>query len=199
MNRVKQPKWHSVSALLVLLIVPLNAHADKNMVLIVGEETRNERAATLQTDVKQASPAVADTIEEQPPQHALKPLTKPSTRKDNAFEFITFENVLFAHNSSALDNRAKQILSEIAAHLDNNEKAKRLLISGFANKIASDDYNIKLSAKRAFVVREYLRHIGVSPSLLHTAGWGESFPADEHWTHSGRKRNRRVELYLVQN
>jgi len=129
----------------------------------------------------------------------IRPNIDMFTAREKPIEFLTLNSVLFSHNGTALDNKAKLILNDIAAYLQDNEAVERLLINGFADKIASNAYNVKLSAKRAFVVREYLRHIGVPTLLMHTISWGEGQPTDEHWTTNGRKRNRRVELYLIQN
>lgn len=209
MDRTKQSIWLRKGVVLAALLLPFNALGDKNMVIIVGEkplEIDNAAAmpltATAEAQAPQQAQPAPQIIEESRPPLTAKPVARPNIdilkQKDEALEFITLNSVLFSHNGTALDNTAKQVLNDIAAYLHNNDRAERLLINGFADKIASDAYNAKLSAKRAFVVREYLRFIGVPTTLLHTVSWGEGHPADEHWTINGRKRNRRVELYLVQ-
>lgn len=203
MDRQTQSRWLTSGTLLILLFLPLNSLADKNMVLIVSKESRNQSVVTSMADTPQKG-KITLVKKEKPPRLAatLKATTKPHVdtlkQKNEAFEFITFKNVLFAHNGTALNNDAKQTLNDIAAYLHENDRAKRLLISGFSDNVVRSRGDAKISAKRAFVVHEYLRHIGVSPSLMHTINLGEGAPTDEHWTHNGRKRNRRVELYLVQ-
>jgi len=186
MDRQRFTAWLPVSALLAALLVPLTAQGSNNIVIHIGEKPLEPDAAPT-AKVEAPQPVVA----QRPNIDTLKP-------RDNPLEFITLSSVLFSHNGTALDNRAKQVLNDIAAYLHNNGEAERLLINGYADKTASNEYNARLSAKRAFVVREYLRFIGVPTSLLHTVSWGEGHPTDEHWTINGRKRNRRVELYLIQ-
>jgi len=198
MDRQISLKWLINTSLVTALLLPLTAFGGEKLVVIVGEQPIVENSAIAPTPEmasaatdEVAQPAIADSL-------VTRPNIDIFTQREKPLEFITLNSVLFAHNGTALDNKAKLILNDIAAHLQDNDSVERLLINGFADKIASSDYNAKLSAKRAFVVREYLRHIGVSTNLLHTVSWGEGHPTDEHWTNNGRKRNRRVELYLVQ-
>ncbi len=185
MDRQRFTTWLPIGTLLTALCMPLVAQGGNNIVILVGEKPLEEVSA----------PAVEV---ESPKPVATQPIIDILIPRKAPLEFITLNSVLFSHDGTALDNRAKLILNDIAAYLHNNDAAERLLISGFADKTDSEAYNAKLSAKRAFVVREYLRHKGVAPRLMHTVGWGEGYPADEHWTRQGRKRNRRVELHLVQ-
>ncbi|MCF6325205.1 MAG: OmpA family protein [Gammaproteobacteria bacterium] len=208
MNRNKPLKWLKNSALIATILLPLSAVGDSKLVVIVAEppleSTPFETDNTANT-TSAAENSMATLIDANLPGTILrtgKPTIRPNidifTPREKPIEFITLNSVLFSHNGTALDNKAKRILNDIAAYLQHNEAVERLLINGFADKIASNNYNAKLSAKRAFVVREYLRHIGVPTPLMHTVSWGEARPTDEHWTINGRKRNRRVELYLIQ-
>jgi len=205
MKRQLLTKWLKNSTLLGALCLPLTLAAADKLVVIVGEPPIEERSV-LETPAPEATSPKTESLKAENTEPlqaaATPPVSRPTIdifeQQEESIEFITLNSILFAHNGTALDNRAKQILNEIAAYMHDNEIVDRLLINGFADKTASSDYNAKLSAKRAFVVREYLRHIGVSTNLLHTVSWGEGFPADEHWTRNGRKRNRRVELYLIQ-
>ncbi|VAW84997.1 hypothetical protein MNBD_GAMMA17-523 [hydrothermal vent metagenome] len=207
MNRDKPLKWLKNSALIVTILLPLSAMGDDKLVVIVGEPPLE--SAPLETNnthgITAADSSMVTLVEANLSGTILrtgKPTIRPNidifTPREKPIEFITLNSVLFSHNGTALDNKAKLILNDIAAYLQDNEAVERLLINGFADKIASNTYNAKLSAKRAFVVREYLRHIGVPTPLMHTVSWGEGHPTDEHWTINGRKRNRRVELYLIQ-
>jgi len=203
MNRDKALKWLKHSALIATILLPLSAAGNNKLVVIVGEpplETNSTTGST--TGITSAAESSMVTSVEANLPDTIKPTIRPNidifTPREKPIEFITLNSVLFSHNGTALDNKAKLILNDIAAYLQDNEAVERLLINGFADKIASNNYNAKLSAKRAFVVREYLRYIGVPTPLMHTVSWGEGYPTDEHWTINGRKRNRRVELYLIQ-
>lgn len=65
-------------------------------------------------------------------------------------------------------------------------------IEGHTDSIGSDDYNQKLSEKRAHAVMKYLVDHGVAPSRMEAHGFGESQPIDSNETEEGRYNNRRV-------
>jgi outer membrane protein OmpA-like peptidoglycan-associated protein len=71
----------------------------------------------------------------------------------------------------------------------------RLGIEGHTDGIASDRFNLELSARRAAAVKTALTgRYGIAESRLTTSGAGESQPKDRNDTPEGRARNRRVEL-----
>ncbi len=57
--------------------------------------------------------------------------------------------------------------------------------------------NWELSAARAINVARYLQRLGVDPSLLSAAAYGEYRPVSENDTPEGRAKNRRIEIVLV--
>ncbi len=69
---------------------------------------------------------------------------------------------------------------------------------GHTDWIGSDEYNQKLSEKRAYSVYKYLVEHDVDKEMLSTEGKGETQPIDDNNTESGRARNRRVEFYLTE-
>ena len=70
-------------------------------------------------------------------------------------------------------------------------------IAGHTDSIGSDEYNQKLSERRALSVYKYLVEQDVDKERLSTEGFGETQPIDDNETESGRARNRRVEFYLT--
>lgn len=67
-------------------------------------------------------------------------------------------------------------------------------IVGHADAIGSDEYNQRLSERRASSVGEALGRYGVSYRRIDTSGMGEWAPIDSNSTEWGRARNRRVEI-----
>ena len=85
-------------------------------------------------------------------------------------------------------------LREIAEVLRRNPDWT-LAILGHTDAVASDRYNLDLSARRAVAVKSALGEpYGIAGARLTTAGLGESRPQDRVDTVEGRARNRRVEL-----
>ncbi|HOX70422.1 MAG: OmpA family protein [Dokdonella sp.] len=71
----------------------------------------------------------------------------------------------------------------------------RVELDGHTDSIGSDEYNQKLSERRAQIVYNYLTSHGVSASqITGVVGFGESKPIDTNDTKEGRARNRRTEL-----
>ena len=108
-------------------------------------------------------------------------------------EEIRFENVHFDTESAALDATAKRELDEIAAILERNSDVE-VVIEGHTDSRGPEDYNMRLSVKRAEAVRGYLSQRGVDASRMTVRGFGESQPVAGNETAAGQARNRRVEL-----
>ena len=62
--------------------------------------------------------------------------------------------------------------------------------------MASDDYNQKLSERRAGSVQTWLAGKGIETGRLTPRGLGETKPVADNGTAEGRQRNRRVEVII---
>ena len=71
-----------------------------------------------------------------------------------------------------------------------------LTIVGHTDNVGSNQYNQKLSERRALSVAQYFESRRVSPLRLATLGKGEGAPVASNNTESGRSANRRVEIYV---
>jgi outer membrane protein OmpA-like peptidoglycan-associated protein len=70
-----------------------------------------------------------------------------------------------------------------------------LKLEGHTDSVGSDEYNQRLSERRAESVRDYLAQSSVT-SAMTTQGFGESQPVASNDTAEGRQRNRRVEIVI---
>lgn len=71
-----------------------------------------------------------------------------------------------------------------------------LTIAGHTDNVGSNEYNQKLSERRAHSVARYLESKRVNSMRLALAGKGETQPIADNNSESGRQANRRVEIYL---
>jgi outer membrane protein OmpA-like peptidoglycan-associated protein len=71
-----------------------------------------------------------------------------------------------------------------------------LTVVGHTDNVGSNDYNQKLSERRARAVAQYFESKRVNPMRLATSGKGESQPVASNSSESGRQANRRVEIYV---
>lgn len=103
------------------------------------------------------------------------------------FEFDSAE--IKGAKSFKILNRVAQILKKYPDY--------KVRIVGHTDNIGSEEYNLKLSKKRAEAVKKYLIKKGISASRLTTEGKGESSPIAPNDTEEGRAKNRRVEFFLL--
>lgn len=84
-------------------------------------------------------------------------------------------------------------ISDLARTL-NRYPGMSVRITGHADAIGSDEYNRRLSERRAWSVSEVLSQYGVDRYRMRTEGAGEWSPIATNATEWGRARNRRVEI-----
>jgi outer membrane protein OmpA-like peptidoglycan-associated protein len=70
----------------------------------------------------------------------------------------------------------------------------QVAITGHADAVGSDEYNQRLSERRAWSVGEALSQFGVAQRRIQTRGMGEWEPIASNAEEWGRARNRRVEI-----
>ncbi|MBN2426306.1 MAG: OmpA family protein [Calditrichaceae bacterium] len=112
---------------------------------------------------------------------------------------ITFDSgLLFDVNKSDLQPQAKTNIESLARVL-NKYPDTNILVEGDTDNNGSEDYNLKLSERRAQSVSNYLMGLGVPGSRISTVGLGESNPITSNDTDYGRQQNRRVEVAIFAN
>ena len=110
---------------------------------------------------------------------------------------ITFDSgILFGFDSSDLLPAAQQNLTALANSLEDIEEDAVLMVVGHTDSTGSDDYNQRLSERRARAAAEYLQQQGMQPANLETLGLGESEPVASNDTEAGQAENRRVEVAI---
>jgi len=112
---------------------------------------------------------------------------------------ITFDSgILFVTNSSELQPAAKANIETLARIL-NKYPDTNILIEGDTDNEGTNEYNQKLSERRAQSVADYQKRQGVSGSRISTVGLGELNPVASNETAAGRQQNRRVEVAIFAN
>jgi len=115
---------------------------------------------------------------------------------------ISLEDSHFSYDSSALSEDGKTILNYNAKILKDNPKMK-IRVAGYASASGTQEYNQKLSEKRAAVVRDYLvKEGGIDKNRLTKIGYGETRPAEFEAVPSdiyseAAKANQRVLFELI--
>jgi outer membrane protein OmpA-like peptidoglycan-associated protein len=87
-------------------------------------------------------------------------------------------------------------LDQHVAYLSANPSSP-VTVEGHTDSIGSDQYNQKLSERRANAVRKYLIDKGIASSRIQVVGYGEQRPIADNKTKEGRAINRRAEFEVT--
>lgn len=107
----------------------------------------------------------------------------------------------FGFDEDEMSPRTRRQL-EIVASMLKADPAKKITLSGHTDALGTKEYNNRLSANRADVVRDFLAAEGVPNGQIITLAKGASQPRRPNLTESGednpegRRANRRTEIYL---
>ena len=108
---------------------------------------------------------------------------------------VNMPDVLFDFGQYTLKPAARERLARISGIVGAYPDLL-LEVEGHTDSIGSDEYNLKLSEKRADGVRDYLVSNGVSTDKIIARGLGKGDPVADNKTAAGRKLNRRVEMIV---
>lgn len=113
---------------------------------------------------------------------------------------VTFDSgILFDFDSSVLRPEARSNLASLARSLGDMADDVELLIAGHTDSVGTEDYNYRLSERRAQSAADYLMTRGIPPARINIVGLGESEPVASNETPEGRQLNRRVEVAIYAN
>jgi len=101
----------------------------------------------------------------------------------------------FAYGDDTLTPAGRAKVRSAAALLNQYPK-RRVDVNGYTDAMGSDEYNQRLSERRAETVKQALIEDGVSWVRINTRGYGKSNPVASNATAEGRAQNRRVEVIL---
>jgi outer membrane protein OmpA-like peptidoglycan-associated protein len=122
-----------------------------------------------------------------PARHAPKPPPMVTGEK------VVFRGVHFDFNKSVIRPGDAAVLDEDVSKLKANPNLA-IYVNGYCDAIGSEEYNLKLSDRRANAVVNYLVKAGISSSQLIPHGYGKTDFVATNDTEEGRAQNRRVEL-----
>ncbi len=109
---------------------------------------------------------------------------------------ITMTNqTAFETDSSAVKAGFHSTMDKLADVVVRYQKTT-LTIVGHTDNVGTNDYNQKLSERRALSVAQYLESRRVDAMRLASAGKGEAQPVASNSSEGGRQANRRVEIYV---
>ncbi|AEN74055.1 OmpA/MotB domain protein [Rhodothermus marinus SG0.5JP17-172] len=109
---------------------------------------------------------------------------------------VTFDSgILFDFDSATLRPEAREKLRRLAESLKKYPETE-VLIVGHTDSTGPEEYNQRLSERRAEAAAAFLMQQGIRPSRIRTMGKGETEPIASNATEEGRQLNRRVEIAI---
>ncbi len=112
------------------------------------------------------------------------------------WETLQIPNILFDFDKATLKPEGKAELDKLAGKLMGS-KEYEIEIAGYTDNIGTEQYNLKLSEKRAQAVVKYLLTKGVNNAYVSSEYYGESNPAVKNNSRKNRQLNRRVEFEVA--
>ena len=125
----------------------------------------------------------------------------PGAKVERVGEGIVVEfssAVLFGFDQSDISSGAQSTLNDLVKVL-NKYPDTDLEIQGHTDNAGTENYNKRLSQRRASAVSTYLKNHGISSGRVKTVGFGETAPKYGNDTESGKAQNRRVEFLISAN
>ena len=124
------------------------------------------------------------------------PTPAPAKPKPVA-EKVTFAaDVFFDFDKSVIKPDGKSKLDDLSNKV-RGVNLEVVIAIGHADSIGSDEYNQRLSVRRAEAVKAYLVSKGIEANRIYTEGKGEKQPVASNKTADGRAKNRRVEIEVI--
>ncbi|WP_207496601.1 OmpA family protein [Aridibaculum aurantiacum] len=109
---------------------------------------------------------------------------------------FTLDNVHFDVGKATLRSTSFKELNELVEYLKWKDDQK-IEIAGHTDDTGNDMDNLKLSQQRADAVRDYLVTKSIKPVMVTAKGYGSSQPVADNSTATGKQKNRRTEVRLL--
>ena len=161
-----------------------------------GADWSPEKAQAPCDVVPRASAPVAPIAKAPEPAPAPAPLAAATPAPEPVvIEKISLStDVLFAFNSAELLPGGQQKLDQLAQNAQ-GANVEKVVLTGHADRIGSEEYNQQLSEQRAQAVADYLAQKGVDSSRLEVEGKGKSEPiTGNECTKLGAESNKNQKL-----
>jgi outer membrane protein OmpA-like peptidoglycan-associated protein len=105
--------------------------------------------------------------------------------------------VHFPFDKSGLTSKSKQELDAFISNLGGNLTTSIINVEAYADAKGTNEYNLKLTTKRAATVADYFVSKGAPSSSVHAIGMGQKDPVASNNTEHGRAENRRADVHVI--
>jgi outer membrane protein OmpA-like peptidoglycan-associated protein len=160
-----------------------------------------QAAATAQEQANQATQKAEEYRKQheqelQQLQQALGQITETHRTALGLVMTLGEKSIRFDTDKAEIKPQYRDILNRIAGILL-TLKQYSIYVYGYTDDVGTQDYNLKLSARRAQAVRSSLINAGIKSDAITAKGFGKSDPRVKGDTAKARSANRRVEICIV--
>ncbi len=142
---------------------------------------------------KPEAPKVVEPVKPEVKPEVKAPVTPPVVQSEK----VTFAaDAFFDFDKAVLKPEGKAKLDDLVSKTS-GINLEVIVAVGHTDSVGSDEYNQKLSVRRAEAVKAYLVSKGIEKNRVYTEGKGEKQPVADNKTTEGRAKNRRVEIEVV--
>jgi outer membrane protein OmpA-like peptidoglycan-associated protein len=113
-----------------------------------------------------------------------------------SFEDISFTILHYDWDSVQVNKASLKRLAQIAEYIRYNKDIDLVLVSTYTDGSRSKNESQGLSEKRADVLRDYFKSLGLPEKRIQIEGYGKRRPVADDRSPIGKERNRRVVISL---
>lgn len=171
------------------------ADAAKNQAATARAEGAEQKVAADQARLDATAAQLAAANSEQQATELQHQLDLLQAKRTDRGLVLTLGDVLFTTGRADLKPGASDNLNKLVAFLDKYPD-RSVAIQGYTDSVGTEDFNQKLSERRADSVKSYLTGQGIGSTRLSALGKGRSDPVADNDSAAGRQQNRRVEVVI---
>jgi outer membrane protein OmpA-like peptidoglycan-associated protein len=180
--------------------IPYYAQEDYNVIIVNEQGLANEFKIKSRSYYRkfrargdEAKVALAEKIKED----LVKDNPQLDVRVTDHGVAIALPDIFFATDSAKLSSDAKKVIERVGKTLRTLQN-RHILVRGHTDSTGDEQYNQKLSERRAEAVADYLiDEAELNPDSVSYEGRGARDPIADNSLEEGRARNRRVEILLL--
>lgn len=109
---------------------------------------------------------------------------------------MTLGDFVFDSASANIKQTAVDNFTKVLEFIDGYPN-RSIRIEGHTDSSGSDTFNLNLSQQRAEAVKDLLVDYGIEANRIEAIGMGESLPIADNNTESGKAKNRRVDIIIL--
>ena len=113
-----------------------------------------------------------------------------------SFEDISFTILHYDRDNVQLNKASQKRLAQIADYIRYNQDIDLVLVSTYTDSVDSRGVSQDLSERRAEVLRDYFKSLGLPEDRIQVQGYGKRRPIADNASPIGKDKNRRLVISL---